>query len=104
MQVVPLDSLATGTAARIVALDDTHEDARALRRLGFREGIVIELLSGRDPVLIRCGGACVAIGRRMLAGVSAVSAPHAGLVREPARAAAMASGRPSYGIGAIRPV
>lgn len=50
----------------MVALDDTSEWAPQLRKIGFREGAEVEVLSGRDPVMIRCQAQCVALRRCML--------------------------------------
>lgn len=51
---------------RIVALDDSSEWASHLRRVGFHEGVEVEVLSGRDPVMVRCQNGCVALRRCML--------------------------------------
>ena len=51
---------------RVVALDDTSEWAVHLRRIGFHEGVEVEVLSGRDPVMVRCQNYCVALRRCML--------------------------------------
>jgi Fe2+ transport system protein FeoA len=37
-----------------------------LRRIGFHEGVEVEVLSGRDPVMVRCQNGCVALRRCML--------------------------------------
>ncbi|MGA1130601.1 MAG: FeoA domain-containing protein, partial [Chthoniobacterales bacterium] len=52
-----IHSLATTprhTASRVVSLDDGSEWASHLRRAGFREGVEVEVLSGCDPVMVRC--------------------------------------------------
>ena len=54
------------TASRVVSLDDTSEWASHLRRIGFHEGVEVEVLSGRDPVMVRCQNGCVALRRCML--------------------------------------
>jgi Fe2+ transport system protein FeoA len=54
------------TASRVVSLDDESEWASHLRRAGFREGVEVEVLSGRDPVRVRCDNGCVALRRCML--------------------------------------
>ena len=54
------------TASRVVALDDSSEWASHLRRIGFHEGVEVEVLSGRDPVMVRCQNGCVALRRCML--------------------------------------
>jgi Fe2+ transport system protein FeoA len=51
---------------RVVSLDDNNEWAKHLRRVGFHEGVEVEVLSGRDPVLVRCQNSCVALRRCML--------------------------------------
>ena len=51
---------------QVVSLDDTSEWAKHLRRVGFREGVEVEVLSGRDPVMVRCQNSCVALRRCML--------------------------------------
>ncbi len=54
------------TASRVVALDDASEWASHLRRIGFHEGAEVEVLSGRDPVMVRCQNSCIALRRCML--------------------------------------
>lgn len=51
---------------RVVALDDSSEWASQLRRIGFHEGAEVEVLSGRDPVMVRCQNTCIALRRCML--------------------------------------
>lgn len=53
-------------ASRVVAMDDESEWAPHLRRIGFHEGMEVEVLSGRDPVMVRCQNGCVALRRCML--------------------------------------
>jgi len=53
-------------SSRVVSLDDTSEWAPHLRRIGFHEGVEVEVLSGRDPVMVRCQNGCVALRRCML--------------------------------------
>lgn len=53
-------------ASRVVALDDASEWASHLRRIGFHEGAEVEVLSGRDPVMVRCQNSCIALRRCML--------------------------------------
>ena len=50
----------------VVSLDDSSEWAKHLRRVGFHEGVEVEVLSGRDPVMVRCQNSCVALRRCML--------------------------------------
>ena len=54
------------TASRVVSLDDSSEWASHLRRVGFHEGAEVEVLSGRDPVMVRCDNGCIALRRCML--------------------------------------
>lgn len=54
------------TASRVVSLDDSSEWAPHLRRIGFHEGVEVEVLSGRDPVMVRCQNGCIALRRCML--------------------------------------
>lgn len=54
------------TASRVVSLDDSSEWASHLRRIGFHEGVEVEVLSGRDPVMVRCQNGCIALRRCML--------------------------------------
>lgn len=51
---------------RVVSLDDSSEWAEHLRRVGFHEGAEVEVLSGHDPVMVRCQNGCVALRRCML--------------------------------------
>lgn len=51
---------------RVVSLDDTSEWAVHLRRVGFHEGVEVEVLSGHDPVMVRCQNGCIALRRCML--------------------------------------
>jgi Fe2+ transport system protein FeoA len=53
-------------ASTVVALDDASEWASHLRRVGFHEGAEVEVLSGRDPVMVRCQNSCIALRRCML--------------------------------------
>ena len=51
---------------RVVSLDDSSEWASHLRRVGFHEGVEVMVLSGRDPVMVRCQNSCIALRRCML--------------------------------------
>ena len=51
---------------RVVSLDDDSEWAAHLRRVGFHEGVEVEVLSGHDPVMVRCQNGCIALRRCML--------------------------------------
>jgi Fe2+ transport system protein FeoA len=61
-----LDQSPRRVSSRVVALDDSSEWAEHLRRVGFHEGAEVEVLSGRDPVMVRCRNGCVALRRCML--------------------------------------
>lgn len=69
MTALPIQTLADSprrASRRVVALDDSNEWASQLRRIGFHEGVEVEVLSGRDPVMVRCHNCCVALRRCML--------------------------------------
>ncbi|MBU3664733.1 MAG: ferrous iron transport protein A [Chthoniobacterales bacterium] len=51
---------------RVVSVDDSSEWAAQLRRIGFHEGAEVEVLCGRDPVMVRCQNGQVAVRRCML--------------------------------------
>lgn len=53
-------------SSRVVSLDDSSEWAPHLRRIGFHEGVEVEVISGRDPVMVRCQNGRVALRRCML--------------------------------------
>ncbi len=61
-----LDKSPRRQSNRVVSVDDASEWAVHLRRIGFHEGVEVELLSGRDPVMVRCQNGCVALRRCML--------------------------------------
>ena len=63
---ITLEDSPRRVAKRVVALDDTSEWAPYLRRAGFHEGAEVEVISGRDPVMVRCRNGCVALRRCML--------------------------------------
>ena len=59
---------------------------------------MVEVLSGHDPVLVRCEGSCVAVGRCMLTGVSIIHSGRAQVCSEcPPEPAADAGLRPVPG-------
>jgi ferrous iron transport protein A len=69
--VIGLDQLEVGTAARVQSIDwPSLEEAEVcrLRHFGFDEGMTVEPLHlgpfGRDPIAIRVGRMTVAIRRR----------------------------------------
>lgn len=64
--VTTLDESPRRVIKRVVSLDDSSEWAPYLRRAGFHEGVEVEVLSGRDPVMVRCQNGCVALRRCML--------------------------------------
>ena len=63
---ITLDESPRRVAKRVVSLDDASEWAPYLRRAGFHEGVEVEVLSGRDPVMVRCRNGCIALRRCML--------------------------------------
>ena len=64
--VITLGESPRRVSKRVVSLDDSSEWAPYLRRAGFREGVEVEVLSGRDPVMVRCQNGCIALRRCML--------------------------------------
>lgn len=64
--VITLEQSPHRVSKRVVSLDDSSEWAPYLRRAGFHEGVEVEVLSGRDPVMVRCQNGCVALRRCML--------------------------------------
>ena len=69
--VISLDRLPVGTAARVASVDWAALDegeATRLRHFGFDEGVTVEPLHlgpfGRDPIAIRVGRMTVAIRRK----------------------------------------
>lgn len=66
LEIFSLESSPRRVTSRVVAVDDTSEWAADLRRIGFHEGVEVEVLSGRDPVMVRCQNGCVALRRCML--------------------------------------
>ena len=65
-RVFSLENCPRRQSNRVVALDDDSEWAVHLRRVGFHEGAEVEVLSGRDPVMVRCRNGCIALRRCML--------------------------------------
>lgn len=70
MRVATLDTLHSGSRGEIVAINDNGGDSSRLRRVGLREGIVVEVMSSHDPVMLRFDGCCVAVGRDMLSDIT----------------------------------
>jgi Fe2+ transport system protein FeoA len=66
LKTISLESSPRCVSSRVVSVDDTSEWAVHLRRIGFHEGVEVEVLSGRDPVMVRCQNGCVALRRCML--------------------------------------
>ena len=64
--VISLEESPRRVSKRVGSVDDTSEWAPYLRRAGFHEGVEVEVLSGRDPVMVRCQNGCVALRRCML--------------------------------------
>lgn len=64
--IISLEESPRRVSKRVVSVDDTSEWAPYLRRAGFHEGVEVEVLSGRDPVMVRCQNGCVALRRCML--------------------------------------
>lgn len=65
-RIISLEDSPRRQSSRVVALDDASEWAPHLRRIGFHEGVEVEVLSGRDPVMVRCQNGCIALRRCML--------------------------------------
>lgn len=65
-RIFSLEATPQRKSHRVVAVDDSSEWAAHLRRIGFHEGVEVEVLSGRDPVMVRCQNGCVALRRCML--------------------------------------
>lgn len=65
-RIISLKDSPRRRSSRVVGLDDASEWAPHLRRIGFHEGVEVEVLSGRDPVMVRCQNGCVALRRCML--------------------------------------
>jgi Fe2+ transport system protein FeoA len=65
-KVFSLEKSPRRQSSRVVSVDDASEWAPHLRRIGFHEGVEVEVLSGRDPVMVRCQNGCVALRRCML--------------------------------------
>jgi Fe2+ transport system protein FeoA len=65
-KVFSLEKSPRRQSSRVVSVDDESEWAPHLRRIGFHEGVEVEVLSGRDPVMVRCQNGCVALRRCML--------------------------------------
>lgn len=70
MRVSTLDILQRGSRGEILAVSDTAGRGARLRRVGIREGAIIEVMSDHDPVLLRLEGCSVAVGRELLAAVT----------------------------------
>lgn len=70
-----LDTLASGARAQVVCFHGDHSCTQSLRRIGFREGVEVEVLSSHDPVMVRIDGCCIALRRDLLRGVMTVACP-----------------------------
>ena len=76
--IFSLDHSPRRQSQRVVAIDDSSEWAADLRRVGFHEGAEVEVLSGRDPVMVRCHQGCIALRRCMLGCVRVCALQEAG--------------------------
>jgi len=70
MVVATLDMLDTGSRGEVLSICGCRESACRLRRMGLREGVVVEVMSSHDPVMLRFEGCRLAVGREMLRGVT----------------------------------
>ncbi len=70
-----LDTLRTGSRAQVLCFNGDVSCTQSLRRVGFREGIEVEILSNHDPVMVRIEGCCIALRRDLLRGVMTVACP-----------------------------
>jgi len=68
--VTTLDAIEHGRRCEILSIAGEPDCERCLRRVGLREGATVEVLSGQDPIMVRCEGCCVALRRCMLRGVA----------------------------------
>ena len=64
-----LNSVPAGTRGIVLAIDDSHAHTKELRRLGLHEGVLVEVLSGVDPVILKCQHSKFAVRRESLAAV-----------------------------------
>ncbi|MDD5261740.1 MAG: FeoA family protein [Methylacidiphilales bacterium] len=64
-----LNTVPVGTQGVVFAIDDHHAHTKALRRLGVHEGAFVEVVSGIDPVILRCHQSKFAVRRESLAAV-----------------------------------
>ncbi len=64
-----LDRLPEGSHGLVLGIDEDHESACTLRRLGFNEGANIEVIRHANMSMIRCDGACIALHRQLLRAV-----------------------------------
>ncbi len=64
--MLKLAELPPGQSAVIVRVDDAN-GASTLRRLGFNEGVSVQVLTTGSPVLVRVETANVAVNRSLLA-------------------------------------
>ncbi len=72
-----LNTVPAGTQGVVFAIDDHHAHTKALRRLGLHEGALVEVVSGIDPVILRCHQSKFAVRRESLAAVQ-ISIRHPG--------------------------
>ncbi len=55
MDAIPLETLETGQAGRVVEVDAPDDWRHRLAELGLREGVVVRLVKGGTPCLIGIG-------------------------------------------------
>lgn len=67
MLVKTLDQLDRGSRGEVLAIcDDAGGCSRRLRRMGLREGMVVEVMSDHNPVMLRFEGCNLAVCRSLL--------------------------------------
>ena len=70
MRVATLDTLKSGSMGEILAISDRCGRSASLRRVGLREGAIVEVLGHCDPAILRIDGSCLAVQRDMLCEVT----------------------------------
>ncbi|MGI9015187.1 MAG: FeoA family protein [Phycisphaerales bacterium] len=70
LRVKTLDLLPRGSRGEVLAVDNGCSRANCLRRMGLREGSIVEVMSSHDPVLLRCDGCMLAVNREVLSSVT----------------------------------
>jgi Fe2+ transport system protein FeoA len=70
MLVKSLDKLDRGSSGEVLSIcDDPQGCSRRLRRMGLREGVIVEVMNSDSPAMLRFDGCKVAVCRSMLRGV-----------------------------------